>query len=290
MFTLTMSRTYDVDPATLSDAIGQGSLFLGCGAAPSSIAVDLRTGGAFALDFGPDGTVAGTFTEVLPGSLIAFTWAEGSAVTLVLSADGAGTRLDLTHLDIATADQRDEYETGWRNGLANLVLPPLFPEERAATGDERRVLAEFLRYQRWVMVGKLRGLSEEDARRRIVPSATTAIGLVRHLTGVERNWFVVHMARVPRDKLDNSRGGDESWEIPEGATVESVIADYEAACAESDRIARALPLDHAVPHPRLGRVSLRWVYVHMIEETARHAGHLDILRELTDGVTGVDPV
>ena len=68
----------------------------------------------------------------------------------------------------------------------------------------------------------------------------------------------------------------------------SVIADYAAACAESDRIAALLPLDHHVAHPRLGRVSLRWIYTHLIEETARHAGHLDILRELIDGVTGVD--
>jgi hypothetical protein len=290
VFTLNLTGTYEVDPAVLSGAIGKGSLFLGRGAAPSSMVVDMRTGGTFWLDFRPDRAVGGTFTEVRPGELVAFTWSEGSSVTLVLSADGDGSHLTLTHTDIATAAQRDEDEAGWAAALAGLVLPPLFPEELAATADERRVLAEFLRYQRWVMVGKLRGLSDADARRKIVPSLTTAIGLVKHLTGVERNWFLVHMGQVPRDQAPGSRGDDESWIVPPEATVESIIAAYQAACVESDRIAAALPLDHRVPHPRLGQVSLRWVYVHMIEETARHAGHLDILRELTDGVTGVDPV
>jgi hypothetical protein len=68
----------------------------------------------------------------------------------------------------------------------------------------------------------------------------------------------------------------------------SLVTRYEAACAESRRVAAGLALDDTVPHPRLGRVSLRWVYVHMIEETARHTGHADILREQTDGATGFD--
>jgi hypothetical protein len=68
----------------------------------------------------------------------------------------------------------------------------------------------------------------------------------------------------------------------------TLLAGYEQACADSRRAAAGLSLDRCVPHPRMGQVSLRWIYVHMIEESARHAGHADILREQTDGATGFD--
>jgi hypothetical protein len=89
------------------------------------------------------------------------------------------------------------------------------------------------------------------------------------------------------------RGGHTaSWEVCRVAlmddTVAGVLADYRASCARSRTAADAHGLDDAVPHDRLGTVSLRWIYVHMIEETARHAGHADILREQTDGSTGFD--
>jgi hypothetical protein len=74
--------------------------------------------------------------------------------------------------------------------------------------------------------------------------------------------------------------------LPENATVAQLLADYAAECARSRDVCARFALDDEVPHPRLGRVSLRWIYVHMIEETARHAGHADILRELADGSTG----
>jgi hypothetical protein len=69
--------------------------------------------------------------------------------------------------------------------------------------------------------------------------------------------------------------------------LEQLVAAYERACAESRAAAAGHGFDDTVPHPRMSQVSLRWIYVHMIEETARHAGHADILRELTDGSTGL---
>ena len=71
-------------------------------------------------------------------------------------------------------------------------------------------------------------------------------------------------------------------------TVASLVAEYRRACEESRQTAARFALDDTVPQRRLGQVSLRWIYVHMIEETARHVGHADILREQTDGATGVD--
>jgi len=163
----------------------------------------------------------------------------------------------------------------------------LIDEDLARTAGEREVLEAFLDAHRQVAVDKLRGLSEADARRRLVPSLTTPIGLVKHLTGVERNWFQHSVAGRPREEIaGESRGGEDSWVISDDETVDGIIAAYEDACAESRRIAAGLPLDQVLPHERLGEVSLRWVYVHMIREHARHGGHADILREQIDGVTG----
>jgi uncharacterized damage-inducible protein DinB len=167
--------------------------------------------------------------------------------------------------------------------------PPLAQDELAATGTEREVLEAFLDFYRGVIVRKVAGLSEDEARRRLVPSMTTLAGLLKHLTGVERGWFQRRLAQRSVEQVGpNSRGDDQSWVLSEDDTVASLAAEYEAACAESRRVAAQFALDDAVPHPRLDRVSLRWIYVHMIEETARHAGHADILREQTDGATGVD--
>lgn len=68
--------------------------------------------------------------------------------------------------------------------------------------------------------------------------------------------------------------------------MERLAADYQQVCARSREIVARYDLDHVVPHPQLGEVSVRWILVHLIEETARHVGHADILRELTDGTTG----
>jgi hypothetical protein len=163
----------------------------------------------------------------------------------------------------------------------------LEPDELVSTAGERDVLEAFVDYHRRVFTGKFRGLSEQDARRRLVPSLTTPIGLVKHLAAVERNWFQHRLGGLTRDQIvGNSRGDDASWHVGSDETIAEVVAEYLAACATSRRIAAELALDDAVPHERLGRVSLRWIYVHMIEELARHAGHADILREQIDGATG----
>jgi hypothetical protein len=169
------------------------------------------------------------------------------------------------------------------------IQPPLAPDELVSTGTEREVLEAFLEFHRGVVVRKLLGVSEADARRRLVPSQTTLIGLVRHLAGVESDWFRRRLGGedIPRQ---SGTGGDDdgSWTVGDDETVAQVVAEYERSCARSREVAARLALDDSVPHSRLGRVSLRWVYVHMIEETARHAGHADILREQVDGATGVD--
>lgn len=165
---------------------------------------------------------------------------------------------------------------------------PFDEAELVGTGTEREVLEGFLEYHRNTLKRRLDGLTEEQARRRLVPSQTTLIGLVRHLAAVERGWFQRILAQRPAEEIDgNSRGDEVSWTVGPQETIAEVTAEYDEACGRSREIAAGFALDHAVPHPRLGQVSLRWIYVHMIEETAQHAGHADILREQIDGATGL---
>jgi uncharacterized damage-inducible protein DinB len=153
--------------------------------------------------------------------------------------------------------------------------------------DERLLLEAFLDDYRDIVPRKVSGLSDNDARRRLVASPTTVGGLVKHLRWAEYGWFD-QLLQERSD--DNRRSHDRGWEfefLPE-ESLPTLMAEYQAQCAESRRIAARYPLDHEVPHRRFGTVSLRWIYVHMIEETARHTGQIDILREQLDGATGFD--
>jgi hypothetical protein len=151
--------------------------------------------------------------------------------------------------------------------------------------DERTLLESHLDGLRDVVVRKVEGLSEEDARRHLVPSATTPGGLLKHLRWAEYGWF----KQVLGDRSGTNKRAHErivEFTVDPHDTVDGLVADYRAACAESRRIAAAHALDDTVPHDTFGPVSLRWIYLRLIEETARHAGHLDILREQIDGSTG----
>jgi Protein of unknown function (DUF664) len=171
--------------------------------------------------------------------------------------------------------------------MSSQPQPPLTVDELVSTSGERDVLEAFLDLYRGVIVRKLGGLSVEQASQRLVRSQTTLAGLIKHLASVEREWFQLVLAGRRVEEI----GGmppDDGWTVGPAETVAALVADYELACAQSRQVAAGLSPDDSVPHARLGRVSLRWIYVHMIEETARHAGHADILREQSDGATGFD--
>ncbi|MGH2694358.1 MAG: DinB family protein [Actinomycetota bacterium] len=148
---------------------------------------------------------------------------------------------------------------------------------------ELEMLAAFLDWLRESMVHKVEGLSEEDARRKLVPSSTTPIGLLKHLAYVERWWFQHHFAG--RD-VELGPEDDSDFVAERDETLDRIIGFYRSECNESRAvIAGASPEDHAKSADRSDH-TLRWIMVHMIEETARHAGHADILREQIDGSTG----
>lgn len=162
--------------------------------------------------------------------------------------------------------------------------------ELAASAAEAPMLDAFLDYHRDAVVRKVRGVSEEDARRRLVPSMTTLGGMLKHLYWVELNWFQAVLDQQDRASLPTPPWTDEDpdadFRMTGDETVDGLIAEYEAIHAKSREIAARHALDERVPHRRLGQVTMRWILVHMIEETARHAGHVDILRELVDGTVG----
>jgi hypothetical protein len=165
--------------------------------------------------------------------------------------------------------------------------PALAPDELVSNSQEREVLEAFLDMYRDIVRRKVTGLPDEQLCQRLVPSRTTLAGLIRHLTSVEQEWFQLVLAQRPAGEVVG-RLADDGWAVGRGETADSMIAEYDRACEISREVASGFGLDDAAPHPRLGHVSLRWVYVHLIEETARHAGHADILREQTDGATGFD--
>ncbi|MET7568171.1 DinB family protein [Streptomyces sp. NPDC005492] len=153
-------------------------------------------------------------------------------------------------------------------------------------GDEKAMLRASLDRVRDAVLWKLDGLDEEQVRRPMTPSGTSLLGLVKHLASVEYGWFVESFGREV-EPLWFDPYKDEDMRAAPDETTEQIVALYGRARAAADRVIAELPLD-AVGRPvwREHSVSLRWVLVDLIEETARHAGHMDIVRELIDGAAG----
>jgi len=166
-----------------------------------------------------------------------------------------------------------------------LFAPPL------TTGDEKALMHLRLQLERGALLWKLEGLSEADLRRPMTPTGTNLLGLVKHLTGVEGAYFCDAFGR-PRPPL--------AWESDEDAlmgqfsdmyakpdeTSEVIIANYQAATAAADRSIEELDLDTVGRHHMGIAVSLRWMLFTVLLDTARHAGHADIVREQIDGAAG----
>jgi uncharacterized damage-inducible protein DinB len=155
-------------------------------------------------------------------------------------------------------------------------------------GDEKPMLSAFLDRYRETILWKLEGLTKEQASARLVPSATTLLGIVKHLAYVERAWFPIYFAGEPASYpwAEDEPDQDIDFRVEPTDTIESARALYQQEIARSREIVADALLDDLSKEQDRGPRSLRWIMVHMIEETARHAGHADILRELTDGAIG----
>jgi uncharacterized damage-inducible protein DinB len=156
------------------------------------------------------------------------------------------------------------------------------PVPRTDSGELGTALA-FLSFARRCVLKKAHGLPEEQLRCVLVNSGTSILGIVQHLAEVERYWFGYHLTGAPWDP-----GQEHGMTVPAHRTAADVLAGYQAAIADSDRAihAAAGPQARCAVPVEGNRHTLRWVIAHMTSETARHAGHADILREQLDGTTG----
>jgi hypothetical protein len=175
---------------------------------------------------------------------------------------------------------------------------PFDPSTAPSAGDEREVLTWLLDYQRHVFLRKASGLTEQQVRQRVAPSALTLLGLTRHLAYVEQYWF----GHVLLGVVNHTGAADSEGELPlfddpddpdidfnfgpEATMTEALdmlghqISRARTASANHSFDAVGVNLRHGDP------VNLRWIVTHMLEEYARHCGHADFLRESIDGATG----
>lgn len=152
--------------------------------------------------------------------------------------------------------------------------------ERITDGFERAIVENMLDRNRQALIDTVRGLSEVDARRRLVASLTTPISLIKHAAAAERIWFQRFWAGLEASACDGYSNRDEgTFTVAADEAVADVIAEFERASRRSREIAARFDLDDTKDNPREGTVSMRWTLLAMIEEFARHAGHGDILRE-----------
>jgi uncharacterized damage-inducible protein DinB len=159
-------------------------------------------------------------------------------------------------------------------------------EHLGGRAAERALLNGFLDWNRAVIERKVQGLATDDAKRVMTPTGLSPLGVVAHLAATETAWFVETYAGTTVESIWDTYG---SFKLLAEDTTESVLTEYRDACARSREVVSAASSldDLSVQEDEFrGNVTLRWILVHMIEETARHAGHLDIMREAIDGRTG----
>lgn len=154
------------------------------------------------------------------------------------------------------------------------------------TGEEKDSLKTSLERHRQAVLWKVEGLDDAQLRKPMTPSGTTLLGLVKHLGAMEYNWFSETFGREtePLPLADDDPEMDLRIEPDE--TTADVLAFYARSCAASDAVIAETDVETTGTAWFGEQVSMRWALIHMIEETARHAGHMDIVRELIDGAAG----
>ena len=172
------------------------------------------------------------------------------------------------------------------------TAPNVDREFTSVSNPERAALQDWLRFHRETLLMKCAGLTPEQLRvASVEPSRLTLLGLVRHMAEVERWWFRIRFAQLDIPPLYDQDAVtddfDPAFDDLAKADSETDFATFRAECEASDAAVAEYGLDDVITLPRSGRtMDLRWVYLHMIEEYARHNGHADLIRERVDGVTG----
>jgi hypothetical protein len=154
------------------------------------------------------------------------------------------------------------------------------------TGAEKESLHVSLDRHRDAVLWKIEGVDDASLRRPMTPSGTSLLGLVKHLASVEYGWFCSTFGRDTEPLPVDENDPDVDLRVNADETTADILAFYARARAAADQVIDDLDVEDTGTAWFGDAVSLRWVLIHMIEETARHAGHVDILRELIDGMTG----
>lgn len=158
------------------------------------------------------------------------------------------------------------------------TFPGTFADDVTAQPAQRQFEA-FIDEHRRALNGYLDGLTEEQARRSLVPSRTTLLGLVKHATFVEKVWFDEAVTCRSRAEIGIPATPDESFILDESDTIATIQQAHREACEASRRATSTLGLDDVLRGNRRGPLPLRWVYLHVLRELAQHCGHAEILRE-----------
>jgi hypothetical protein len=155
-------------------------------------------------------------------------------------------------------------------------------------GPETLQLESWLDFYRATLLEKCNGLNAAQLKERpVATSALSLLGIVRHMTFVEQVWFETTFAGLDTIDYYKTEDRDADFNDLDSDSVETVFDLYERVVRVSRDLAAGHDLDQRAKKPRRGRdADLRWIYVHMIEEYARHCGHADLIRELIDGTTG----
>jgi hypothetical protein len=157
-------------------------------------------------------------------------------------------------------------------------LPVTFAEDVISL-PARAQFEAFIDEHRSALNRCLNGLTEEQARRSLVPSRTTLLGLVKHATFLEKVWFDEAVTGRSRVEIGIPEASGDSFVLCESDTIATVWQAHREACESSRHATSSLGLDDKVHGYRLGPLPLRWVYLHVLRELAQHGGHADILRE-----------
>lgn len=158
------------------------------------------------------------------------------------------------------------------------TFPPTFADDVVGQPAQAQFEA-FIDEHRRALNGYLDGLTEEQARRSLVPSRTTLLGLVKHTTFVEKVWFDEAVTCRSRAEIGLPATPDESFVLDDSDTIATVQRAHREACEASRRATATLGLDDVLRGNRRGPLPLRWVYLHVLRELAQHCGHAEILRE-----------
>jgi uncharacterized damage-inducible protein DinB len=171
----------------------------------------------------------------------------------------------------------------------------LMPAHVNPSTDERELLLGYLAQQRLVLRAAAFGLRDDQARLTPTAGALSIGGLLKHVATTESFWLDVVLQQNEPFSWDAAESYGDEFTMTDEESLDAILARYELVAERTESIVRSLPMDHPVPVPDapwfpkdVDAWSLRWVLLHLIQETGRHAGHADIVRESVDGATGFE--